>query len=154
MKRVTLDNWVANRWLERLDSDADEVRRLLRTADAYLADYQKAVEAGQSADAQLDFAYGAARACATAALRAAGYRVVRGGSEHYRTFQALEFSIDPEKKITPTLDKLRKKRNIGAYDDRGLVSQVEADHCGKVALLMRKQVEDWIRATHPEKLAK
>jgi hypothetical protein len=51
------------------------------------------------------------------ALRAAGYRVSRGNAEHYRTIEALEFSIDPERKIIPTLDKLRRKRNVGAYDD-------------------------------------
>ena len=56
-------------------------------------------------------AYDAIRMSATAALRAAGYRVVRGGSEHYRTIEALEFSIDPQRKLIPDLDKLRKKRN-------------------------------------------
>ena len=54
-------------------------------------------------------AYDAIRVCATAALHASGYRVVRGGSEHYRTIEALEFSIDPQKKLIPALDKLRKK---------------------------------------------
>jgi len=44
---------------------------------------------------QLGLAYDAIRISATAALRAAGYRVVRGGSEHYRTIEALEFSIEP-----------------------------------------------------------
>jgi len=69
---------------------------------------------------QLNLAYDAIRASATAALRAAGYRVVRGGSEHYRTIEALEFSIDPQKKVILMLDKLRRKRNTGAYDDQGL----------------------------------
>ena len=89
---------------------------------------------------------------ATAALRAAGYRVVRGGSEHYRTIEALEFSIDPQRKLIPALDKLRKKRNIGWYDDFGLVSQGEADHCGKMAMRVRKEVEEWIRKNHVSKI--
>jgi hypothetical protein len=55
-------------------------------------------------------------------LRAASYRVVRGGG-HYRTIEALEFSIDPERKLIPRLDALRRKRNTGAYDDYGLVAQ-------------------------------
>jgi hypothetical protein len=152
--KMTLDNWVKNRWLDRLDSDAGEITRLLATADAFITDYRKAVEVKQSADAQLDFAYGAIRTCATAALRAAGYRVVKGGNEHYRTIEALEFSIDPQKKVIPSLDKLRKKRNIGSYDDRGLVLQGEADFCGKMAAHVRKEVEDWIRKVHPEKLRK
>jgi hypothetical protein len=86
-------------------------------------------------------------------LRAAGYRVVRGGSEHYRTIEALEFSIDPQKKLIPTLDKLRRKRNVGSYDDYGLVSQGEADHCGKMAVRVREAVEDWIRNNHADKIA-
>jgi hypothetical protein len=87
-----------------------------------------------------------------AALRAAGYRVIRGNNEHYRTIEALEFSIDPERKIIPTLDKLRRKHNVGSYDDYGLVSQEEADACGKMAVRMRKDVEGWIRKNYPDKL--
>jgi len=92
---MTLENWAANRWLEKLESDREEIERLLANADGHLEDYQKAVASEMSADAQLSLAYDAIRASATAALRAAGYRVVRGGSELYRTIEALEFSIDP-----------------------------------------------------------
>jgi len=35
-----------------------------------------------------------------------GYRVVRGNNEQYLAIDALEFSIDPERKIIPMLDKL------------------------------------------------
>jgi hypothetical protein len=104
-----------------------------------------------SADVQLFLAYDAIRISATTALRAAGYRVVRGGSEHYRTIEALEFSIDPQKKLTPQLDTLRRKRNLGSYDDYGLVSQGEADHCGKMAVRVRQEVEEWIRKEHSDK---
>ena len=145
---MSFETWVGNSWLERRDSDRDEISRLLAIADGRLEDYRKAVEGELSSDVQLGLAYDAIRACATAALRAAGYRVVRGGSEHYRTIEALEFSIDPERKLIPSLDALRRKRNVGAYDDYGLVSQGEADHCGKLASRIRRQVEDWIRKNH------
>ena len=85
-------------------------------------------------------------------MRAAGYRVIRGNNEHYRTIEALEFSIDPERKIIPTLDKLRRKRNVGSYDDYGLVSQGEADACGKMGVRMRKDVEGWIHKNYADKL--
>jgi hypothetical protein len=85
-------------------------------------------------------------------LRAAGYRVVRGGGEHCRTIEALEFSIDPERKLIPRLDALRRKRNTGAYDDYGLVAQGEADLAGKLAEEIRKVVEDWIRKNHADKI--
>lgn len=150
---MTLENWVKNTWLEKRLSDREEIGRLLTLADGRLQDYQGAVTGKLSADVQLGLAYDAIRISATAALRAAGYRVVRGGSEHYRTIEALEFSIDPQRKLIPTLDKLRKKRNIGWYDDFGLVSQGEADHCGKMAVRVRKEVEEWIRKNHADKIA-
>ncbi len=120
---MSFESWVKNSWLEVLPSDAAEITRLLSIADARLADYQKALKGGLSADVQLALAYDAARSSASAALRAAGYRVVRGNNEHYRTLEALEFSIDPEKKMIRALDTLRRKRKTGAYDDHGLVAR-------------------------------
>ena len=150
---MSLENWANHKWLERLASDREEIERLLANADGHLADYHKAVASVMSAEAQLSLAYDAIRASATAALRAAGYRVVRGGGEHYRTIEALEFSIDPQRKLIPKLDALRRKRNTGAYDDYGLVAQGEADLAGKLAVQVRKQVEDWIRKNHADKIA-
>jgi len=37
--------------------------------------------------------------------------------EHYRTIEALAFSIALERKLIPRLDVLRRKRNTRAYDD-------------------------------------
>lgn len=150
--RMSLENWVKNNWLEQRPADAAEIARLLAVADGRLKDYRRAVAGKLSADVQLFLVYDAIRISATAALRAAGYRVVRGGSEHYRTIEALEFSIDPQKKLIPALDTLRRKRNLGAYDDFGLVSQGEADHYSKLAVRVRKDVEDWIRKNHADKI--
>ena len=84
--RMTLENWAKNSWLEKRAADREEIERLLALADGRLVDYEKAAAAKLSPDVQLGLAYDAIRACATAALRAAGYRVVRGGGgEHYRT---------------------------------------------------------------------
>ncbi len=150
---MTLENWANNSWLVRLESDRQEIEGLFAVADGHLRDYEKSVASEMSSDAQLHFAYGAIRAAATAALRAQGYRVVRGNNEHLRTIEALEFSIDPEKRLIPKLDALRRKRNTGAYDDYGLVAQGEADLAGKLALEVRKQVEAWIHKNHPDKIA-
>lgn len=150
---MTLENWASNRWVEKLECDREEIDRLLANADGHLDDYQKAVAGEMSSDAQLSLAYDAIRACATAALRATGYRVVRGGGEHYRTIEALEFSIDPERKLIPRLDALRRKRNTGAYDDYGLVAQGEADLAGELAARVRKDIEDWIRKNQADKIS-
>jgi len=87
---MTLETWVKNIWLEKRASDREEIGRLLVLADGRLEDYRRAVAGKLSADVQLGLAYDAIRISATAALRAAGYRVARGGSEHYRTIEALE----------------------------------------------------------------
>jgi hypothetical protein len=39
-----------------------------------------------------------------------------------------------------------------SYDDFGLVSQGEADSCGKMAIRARKEVEDWIRKNDADKI--
>jgi hypothetical protein len=67
------------------------------------------------------------------------------------SFAARVFDRCAEETI-PTLDKLRKKRNTGSYDDFGLVSQGEADSCGKMAVRARKEVEDWVRKYHADKI--
>jgi hypothetical protein len=41
---MSLENWVKNSWLERRDSDAAEIARLLELADGRLEDYHRAVE--------------------------------------------------------------------------------------------------------------
>jgi hypothetical protein len=51
--KMSFESWVKNSWLERLQSDAKEVARLLALADGRLADYEKAVTAKLSPDAQL-----------------------------------------------------------------------------------------------------
>src|ERR1700691_5945460 len=150
---MSLENWASNRWLEKLGSDREEIERLLANADGHLDDYRKAVASEMSSDAQLSLAWDSIRASATAALRAAGYRVVRGGGEHYRTIEALEFSIDPKRKLIPTLDALRRKRNTGAYDDYGLVAQGEADLAGELAAQVRKDVAGRIGEDHADQIS-
>lgn len=53
---MSLESWASNRWLERLESDREEIERLLANADGHLDDYQKAVASEMSADAQLSLA--------------------------------------------------------------------------------------------------
>jgi hypothetical protein len=52
---------------------------------------------------------------------------------------------------SPGLDALRRKRN--PHDDYGLVAQGEANRAGKLAAQVRKEVEDWIRKNHADKIA-
>lgn len=147
---MSLDTWVQNRWLEKLESSPQEIKDLLSVADRDLEDYGLAEKL--SADARLTLAYGAMISAARVALRAAGYRATRAGNEHYRTIDALEFTADPEKKVIPTIQAIRSKRNQGSYEVSGRVSDREAESAGRLAQKVRQAVEKWIRTTHPELL--
>jgi hypothetical protein len=50
---MSFESWVKNSWLERLDSDAAEIARLLGLADRRLDDYERAVVGKLSPDVQL-----------------------------------------------------------------------------------------------------
>ena len=147
---MSLESWAENRWLEKLESSPDEIEGQFSIADRCLDDYAKADEL--SAETRLNLAHSAIIAAATAALRAAGYRVARGGNAHYRTIEAMEYTIDPKKQVIYTLESLLKKRNQSLYDVSGNVSDSEAAHLGKLAVQLRGDVEKWIRANHPELL--
>jgi len=123
---MTLENWVKNSWLEKRPSDQEEISRLLALADGRLQDYHRAIAGKLSADVQLGLAYDAIRISSTAALRAAGYRVVRGGSEHYRTIEALEF-------------RLIRRRN----------SFLRSISCAKNGTSARMTITDWCRKAKP-----
>jgi hypothetical protein len=147
---MTLESYQRNGWLSAHQSSPDEIRNLLGVADTKISDYKKAKQL--SADSRLSLAYTAITAAATAVLAAAGYRTTRGGGEHYYTIQALEFTIDPGKKLIQRIDTLRKKRNQSSYEVSGAVSDMEAEHAFALALQVRGEVEKWIKTHHPELL--
>jgi hypothetical protein len=91
-------------------------------------------------------------ASATAVLAAAGFRTGRGGNEHYRTIEALEFTIDPQRRLIPRLDAFRKKRNQSAYEVSGSVSEAEVARGFALALQVRADAEAWIKRHRPELL--
>lgn len=70
---MPLENWAQNSWLEKRESDAQEIARLLALADGRLEDYRRAIAGKLSPDVQLGLVYDAIRVCTTVALRAAGY---------------------------------------------------------------------------------
>lgn len=148
---MTLESYRQNGWLTRHQSSPEEIRNLLGVADTKLSDCKKTREL--SADSRLLLAHNAIMASATAVLAAAGYRAARGGGgEHYQTIQALEFTIDPKRKLIQRIDTLRKKRNQSAYEVSGSVSDMEAEHGFALALQVRGEVEKWIKTHHPKLL--
>jgi len=146
---MSLQSWRQNSWLVEHATSAEEIANLLRISDRDLA----ACQVRQlPADWRFAIAYNAGLQAATAALAAAGYRAARD-NHHYRVIQSLEFTIVPGRKVIDTFDGFRKKRNVSSYDVAGSVSDKEADEMLRLAGILRKAVEDWIRATRPELLA-
>ena len=145
---MSLSDWAKAQWLTELKSSRDEITNLLGVADRDLKDCQIK---GLSEDARLAIAYNGALQSATAALRAAGYRIARE-AHHFRTIFSLEHTIGADPKLIAKFDAFRKKRNLGDYSIAGATSKKEADEMAALAQHLRKDVEDWIRRSHPELL--
>lgn len=143
---MTLQSWRLNSWLVQHVTSAQEIADLLRIADRDLAASQVK---GLPADWRLAIAYNSALQAATAALAAAGYRASRD-NHHYRVIQALEFTVAADRKLVDTFDGFRKKRNLSNYDAAGSVSDREAEEMLQLSKSLRRDVEIWIRRTHPE----
>ena len=145
---MSLKDWLKNGWLVEHRTSPQEIRNLLGVADRDLDDCRAA---GLSADWKMNIAYNAALQATTAALAACGFRASRD-SHHYRIIQSLAFTLEMEAKLIAKFDKFRKKRNIGGYEQAGLVSEQEAEEMISLAEQLREATELWLQSNHPELL--
>lgn len=143
-----MKDWLKNGWLVEHRTSPQEVRNLLGVADRDLDDCRAA---GLSADWKMNIAYNAALQATTAALAACGFRASRD-SYHYKIIQSLAFTLEMEAKLIAKFDKFRKKRNIGGYEQAGLVSEQEAGEMISLAEQLRKATELWLQSNHHELL--
>ena len=122
---MTWKQLLAEGRVERLPSKAEEIRELCALAERSLTD---ACVDGLSIDGKYGFAYAAARALATAVVRAAGYRVRSHGGGHYNTFLALQ-AVDMRlfDWFGEFFNLCREKRNELSYESAGIVSDLEAE---------------------------
>ncbi len=145
---MSLQDWLKNGWLVEHQTSHQEMVNLLGMADRDLAQCRMP---HLSSDWQLNIAYNAALQAATAALAASGYRAARE-AHHYRVIQSLAFTIKVDPRLIAQLDKFRKKRNIGSYEQAGAVSEQEAKEMFALAKNLRAEVEKWLHSSHPELL--
>lgn len=75
-------------------------------------------------------------------------------SHHYRIIQSLAHTIKADAGLIALLDQFRKKRNIGGYEQAGMVSDQEAGEMVDLAHRLRRDVEKWLREKHPDVLSK
>ena len=145
---MTLSEWQKNSWLTEHKSSREEITNLLVVADRDLHDCRAK---GLSPDWKLNIAYNAALQIAAAALAACGYRAARD-LHHYRVIQSLAHTIGAEKEVIIQFDRFRKKRNIGGYEQAGLVSSQEAAEMVELSIDLKNKVYWWLRTNYPELL--
>ena len=146
---MSLSDWQKAGWIVAHKADRAEICDLLSLADRDICECQAD---GLSPDWRLAIAYNSALQSATAALAAAGYRVVRD-NRHYRTIQSLEHTIGADIGFISTLDAFRKKRNISDYERSGCVSVTEAGEMLVLAKMLRRTVYERIKKVHPHLVA-
>ena len=119
---MSLPDWCNNGWLVEHQTDKQEINELLTLIDRDLSDCQTS---GLSTDWKFNIAYNAALQSATAALAAAGFRAAHQ-AHHFRTIQALEFTVGLDSDTINQLQTFRKKRNLGNYQRAGSISDQQA----------------------------
>ena len=145
---MTSNEWLARGWLTEHRSSRGEVADLLALVER---DLDACRTPSLPADWRFTIAYNAALQAATLALAVSGYRAARE-AHHYRTIQSLAWTIGASEALVVRLDVARRKRNLGAYERAGLVSDQEANEMHALAVELRDRVMDWLRDRHPELL--
>ena len=143
---MSLDDWLANHWIEPHEASPEEVRDLLKLVDRDLGD---AAIDRLSADWRLGIAYNAALQLATLALAASGYRPTRIRG-HERAIQSLRHTVGLDRNLVDTLDAVRRKRNLSNYERAGTASPSEADDVYQLAKELRIRIVTWLEEHYPE----
>ena len=145
---MSLQDWARDGWLRRHEPSRQETAELLAVADRDLADSRVP---GLSPDARFSLAYSAGLQAGMAALGAAGYRAGHQ-SHHFYVIQSLAYTIRADARMVEQFDAFRKKRNVAGYERVGAVSDREAADMTQLAQGLRRRVEQWLRAEHPDLL--
>lgn len=133
MTSAELENLVRLGQLKRERPMVSEIRGLLRSGEARLAD---AANRALSLESRFDLAYNAAHALALAALRLRGYR----SENRFLVFQVLPHTLGLPPATWRVLSKGHETRNMAEYEgaldvDEGLVADlIEAAEAVRVAL--------------------
>ncbi|MDE2263058.1 MAG: hypothetical protein KGL45_11090 [Gammaproteobacteria bacterium] len=143
---MTWQELLANNTVARTRATKSELENLRSIVARSLRDV---TSPGLSADLRFVLAYDAARTLSLMIVRAAGYRPRKVGG-HQNTFLALE-TADPAFSLSSAyFDGCRVKRNTTEYDLAGAITDTEADALLNAVQRFAVDVEDWIRAHHPE----
>ena len=143
---VSLQDWLANRWLVAHEPNEQEIADLFAVVDRDLED---AAVPRLSNDWRLGITYNAALQLATLALAAEGYRPARERA-HERAILSLRETVGVDQKRVLLLDAVRRKRNQINYEHAGTTSSAEAGELYAVVTELRSEVARWLTANHPQ----
>lgn len=144
---MSLQNLLKIGQLEEHKTNADQVRRMLDSAERSIAD---ARQASISLETRLDAAYRAITQLCMVALWANGFRPSRSKPGHHQTMiQSLVHSIGLDQDQMLLLNTFRVKRNAIDYtgDD---VDEASVDECIEAADNLLCQVTQWLSNNEPE----
>jgi hypothetical protein len=145
---MSLADAAANGHIQPHKTSADEVRSLRALVDRDVADSKVEL---LSDDRRFATAYNAALQISKLALACAGYRVSKGQSTHFASFEMVAIAIPANEiqELTDYFDVCRRKRNHIDYDGSQIVSRGETEELIKKVQEYRSIIDDWIKATHP-----
>lgn len=146
MLSENLENLVKIGKLETHAATPKEIGELLDLADQKLTDCKAT---GLSPDTVVSIAHFAVIACGRAALAACGYRT-SSRSHHETSIGSLEFTIDVSHSQLAFFAAMMRKRHVTSYSRAGEVSQSEAAQMVERTIELRRALEQWLRASHPE----
>lgn len=145
---MSLADAAANGHIQPHKTSADEARSLRDLIERDLAD---AAIDQLSDDRRFATAYNAALQISKLVLACAGYRVSKGQSAHFASFEMASIAIPTTEitDLTEYFDTCRRKRNHIDYDGSQIVSRTETDELIAKVREYKGIVEAWIDANHP-----
>lgn len=146
---MTLENLQSIGRLHPHKATSTEIRRLLASADAALAD---AMRPQNSSATRFDMGYKAIMQCALAALMANGFRPSTSEPGHQQTtIQTLPKTIGLPADRMKVLDGFRRARNLSDYEGEP-VEDAKVRECIEWAEALLSNVRSWIKGNQPELL--
>lgn len=147
---MSLQLWLKNGWVLEHPPNVGEIKALFKAIKRDLADCRTQ---GLSTDWCFNIAYNAALQTANVALAASGCRASRE-QHHYRIIHSLALTIKADADTVSLFNRCRKKRNMGTYEQAGVISAHEADTMIKLAEKIFQDVNNWLAKHHPEMMGK
>lgn len=146
---MTLENLLSIGRLHPHKATAIEIRRLLASAEAALADARRTQN---SAATRFDMGYKAIMQCALAALMANGFRPSTSEPGHQQTtIQTLPKTIGLRADRMKVLDGFRRARNLSDYEGEP-VQDAKVRECVEWAQALLDEVRGWLRSNQPDLL--